>query len=707
MMQVDVKARPVITAEIKTQIDDSPIVKPANTDGIENLQLLNDAELNSAETIKSNTALAKEFGNIMPDVLKNFRQMNDLISKANQNLPAVQNKNLPAVQNKNLPAVVEKGLLAPINTGTSVIQSLGNGDVAGAAIKTVQGTAGSLKDVGQMADSAGIEGLGKAVAAVALPLMVMGGVGLGVNALADQYKKEMPNIFGAGKIFGATDDFTSMKVYQKLNEFNTGTGMDISEFNSAAKILRQSGVGNITDVERVTDKSGNRVDALKSRSDAAGRSAETVANVAQTTSRWAYATGGSADQYAQLAGLMSRYGGSKDVSRDFNYLVSSGKAMGLNDSQIPEFLSGVQKVMEDGIAKGFTRSSTDVANTLVMFSKMSGGSQFWSGEQGAKKLNQINSGISGATSLSKMEDVLVYSAFNDVYGKEGGSYLDVMEKMEQGLDAQTYDTLMNKLNARFDDDEEAKVEAVRKMTGLNYSASRELVHLRDNGVEVDDAKVKKVFEAPENYNKETRWQESLNKLSASLAKVAEGSFNLKIGGIEFLSDNVEKIKDYLIKETDPAEIKEVEEKKVISKAVSMGATKDDTEVMKAQKEHYVMAVDKPEGLKSGANKLQNQQQFVTDWLNTKGVFEQFRELYPQVEPKDLDLLIQTATNERSKKAKGFMENAARMGANDETGNGAYITKEENSRMLTLLAGLLKEFQDLKNKGVNVNLTESK
>lgn len=695
MMQVDVKARPVITAEIKTQIDDSPIVKPANTDGIENLQLLNDAELNSAETIKSNTALAKEFGNIMPDVLKNFRQMNDLISKANQNLPAVQNRNLPAVQNKNLPAVqnrnfpavVEKGLLAPINTGTSVIQSLGSGDATGAAVKGIQGTASTLKDVGSLADSAGIEGLGKAVAAVAMPLMIAGGVTLGVKALGDQYKKEMPNVFGTGRMFGATDDFNSMKMYQKLNDYNSGTGMDISEFNSAARVLRQSGVGNgIKGFE-------NQVDA--------------VGNIAQTTSRWAYATGGSAERYAELAGLMSRYGGSKDVSKDFNYLISSGKAMGLNDSQMPEFLSGIQKVMEDGIAKGFTRSSTDVANTLLMFSKISGGNQFWSGEQGARKLNQINSGISGATSLSKMEDVLVYSAFNDVYGKEGGSYIDVMEKMEQGLDAQTYVKLMEKLDARFGNDEDAKVEAVRNMTGLSYSASREMINLRTNGA-VDDASVKKIVEAPENYNKETRWQESINKLAASMAKVGEGAFNVQIGGIDLISNNVEKIAKWLMKETAPAEIQEVVEKEIIEKAVSMGASLDDDEVTKAQKENFIVHVKDPKGLESGANMVQNQKDFVTKLINNPDIMAPFREMHPEIKDEDLPTLIMAATSDRSKKAEKLRTEAAKMGANIEpTKNDSYITKDENYKFLRLLGELLTEIKTLKEKGVNVNLTESK
>ncbi len=687
MMQVDVKAQPVITAEIKTQIDDSPIVNPSNTESIDNLQLLNDAELKNADALKTNTALAKEFGNIMPDIIKNFRQFSDNLSRSNQNLPAVRTSNLPAVQNKNLPAVVEKGLLAPINTGTSVIQSLGSGDATGAAIKGVQGAAGTLKNVGGMAESAGLEGLGTTVAAVATPLMIAAGVGLGINALADQYKKEMPNIFKTGKMFGATDDFNSMKLYQKMNTYNSGTGLDISEFNSVSRVLRESGVGN-----GIRDKE---------------QQADLVGNIAQTTSRWAYATGGSAERYAELAGLMSRYGGSKDVSRDFNYLISSGKAMGLNDSQMPEFLSGIQKVMEDGIAKGFSRSSTDVANTLLMFSKMSGGSQFWSGEQGARKLNQINSGISGATSLSKMEDVLVYSAFNEVYGKAGGSYLDIMEKMEQGLDAQTYEKLMENLDARFGNDEESKVEAIRKMTGLNYSASREMVNLRRNG-SVDDETVKKVFDAPENYNKETRWQESLNKLAASMAKIGEGAFNLKIGGIDFISTNVEKIKNWLMKETDPAEIKEQTKEEIVKEAMTMGAFADDEEVMKTREGKLLRKVIKPEGLTSGANKEENQKAFVTAWLNDEKLMANFREKHPEIKDEDIPFLVQAATNTRSGNAKALMYNAAQAGSNFELGaNGYYITSDEVTKMNTFLNGILKEFQELKTKGVNVNLTESK
>ena len=257
---------------------------------------------------------------------------------------------------------------------------------------------------------------------------------------------------------------------------------------------------------------------------------------------------------------MSRYGGSKNVSEDFNKLVTAGYASGLESSQIPEFLSGIQKVMEDGIAKGFERSATEVADTLLMFSKMSGGNAFWQGEQGAKLLNQVNSGIASSTALSKTEDIIVYSAIanaykgttkdkngniiskaeaalGDTYLKDGG-YVNTMQLIEQGINSDNFGSIMDALDSSYGNNTEAKIEALRKMTGLNYTGAARLLNLDRNA---GSTAINGVLTSPENQNKETRYQEAVNKISESVIKIGEGTAELKIKDMSRIANLVSGI----------------------------------------------------------------------------------------------------------------------------------------------------------------------
>ena len=350
----------------------------------------------------------------------------------------------------------------------------------------------------------------------------------------------MPVIYGTGRSFGSMSDAQSIMAYNRLNEFNTGTGLNIGDFQAISQALRKQGVGNAL---------GTPDEQLS-----------LVGNIAQTTSRWAYATGGNAEQYAQLAGTMARYGGSKDVVGDFNYLVAAGKASGLNDTQIPEFLSGIQKVMEDGIAKGFTRSATDVADTLLMFSKMSGNNAFWQGEQGARLLNQANNGIASAVGLSKTSDILAYNAISQAYASpeaqkaalgsdlflENGSYVNKMMLLEQGLNKNNFGALMGAIQASNPDNADAQIERIREMFGVNYSgASRILQLYNSKGGKVTDTDITTVTEAPEYQNKETRYQQAVNDIKTAVVNIGAGAAELKIESMEAIASGVTKIEKWL------------------------------------------------------------------------------------------------------------------------------------------------------------------
>lgn len=533
----------VMDAEVSNQ----PLALPApeGFQNAENFQSFAEAQINSTDSLKDNTAIMKEFGNIMPEIIKNLRAMNDIVSRTNQNLPAVHKTLTSDEQKQKLQdAYLRQNLLGFFNNGSNLVQSYANGNVSGMMLSGVNAISNTTSNLSKMAENADMTNLAKGLVAGGVVAAAVGAVVKGGDALASKFIEAMPTIYGTGRAFGSMDDTDSMIAYQRLNRYNRGTNFDIDTFQGIAQSLRKMGVGN-----------GLSPDEQYSL----------VGSIAQTTGKWAYRTGGDASQYANLAGLMSRYGGSTNVASDFNYLINAGKASGLNDTQIPEFLSAIQKVMEDGIAKGFSRSATEVASTMLMFSKMSGNNAFWQGEQGAKIINQANAGLANATALSKTSDIIAYraiarayegmgangkskaeNALGDLYLSDGG-YVNNMMLLEQGLNADNFSSIMGAIGET-STSTEGQIERIRQMFGVNYTGASRLLALDPSKFSSKDAlqaEINKIQNDPDNQNKETRYQQAMNDIKEAVINIGDNMAELKIAGMELVSGNVQRIADFV------------------------------------------------------------------------------------------------------------------------------------------------------------------
>ena len=533
----------VMDAEVSNQ----PLALPApeGFQSAENFQSFAEAQVNSTDSLKDNTAIMKEFGNIMPEIIKNLRAMNDIVSRTNQNLPAVHKPLTSDEQKQKLQdAYLRQNLLGFFNNGSNLVQSYANGNVSGMMLSGVNAITNTTSNLSKMAENADMANLAKGLVAGGVVAAAVGAVIKGGDALASKFIEAMPTIYGTGRAFGSMDDTDSMIAYQRLNRYNRGTNLDIDTFQGIAQSLRKMGVGNGLSLENQYSL---------------------VGSIAQTTGKWAYRTGGDASQYANLAGLMSRYGGSTNVASDFNYLVNAGKASGLNDTQIPEFLSAIQKVMEDGIAKGFSRSATEVASTMLMFSKMSGNNAFWQGEQGAKIINQANAGLANATALSKTSDIIAYraiarayegmgangkskaeNALGDLYLSDGG-YVNNMMLLEQGLNADNFSSIMGAIGET-STSTEGQIERLRQMFGVNYTGASRLLALDPSKFSSKDAlqaEINKIQNDPENQNKETRYQQAMNDIKEAVINIGDNMAEVKIAGMELVSGNVQRIADFV------------------------------------------------------------------------------------------------------------------------------------------------------------------
>lgn len=519
-------------------LKDQPLVGQglgSDNTSYENMQSFAEAASSSTESLKDNAAILKEFGDVMPEIIKNLRYMNTVVTQTGQNLPAIRKTITDKDRlDERLAYDRERGLLSVVNTSGNMVQQYASGNIGGMASSLVSGSSNLInagKDAAKASDNKELFGL---LGKVGVAAAIAGAVVSVTDTLANKYIDEMPTIFGTGRSFGYLDnDEYAMASYNTINGYNKGTNLSTQEFSGVIQSLRKQGIGNGLSPDEQMALAGS---------------------IAQTTSRWAYATGGDADQYAGLAGLMARYGGSLNVAEDFNRIVTSGYASGLETTQIPEFLSGIQKVMEDGIAKGFTRSATEVADTLLMFSKMSGNNAFWQGEQGAKLLNQVNSGISNATSLSKTEDILVYGAFANAYKNkdiskildgtyiENGGYINTMQLIEQGINGDNFGSIMDSLDSAYGNNTQAKVEALRKMTGLNYTGAARLLNLDRNAT---NSEIQSVMETPENLNNETQYQEAMNEIKQHVIAMGQGVAEMKIQGMDLVVSGMDKICSFL------------------------------------------------------------------------------------------------------------------------------------------------------------------
>jgi hypothetical protein len=190
-----------------------------------------------------------------------------------------------------------------------------------------------------------------------------------------------------------------------------------------------------------------------------------------------------------ISSMSARYGAGDALGGGW----AGMQASGMKPGQYSEYLRAMQRVMEDGISKGFSKSAKEIAGDLTFIQGLSGGSELWKGEQGQQRLSQMSAGLEAATGLASSSDILAYRGARNVLdndtdgkiwnqianldGKEGadikrsGSYIDAMILMERGLNADTFSEIM-KLNRNAEGgDRSAVIERMKQQFGLSYTNS--------------------------------------------------------------------------------------------------------------------------------------------------------------------------------------------------------------------------------------------
>lgn len=258
---------------------------------------------------------------------------------------------------------------------------------------------------------------------------------------------------------------------------------------------------------------------------------------AREVALWAQSTGTDAGIIQNFLGTARRYGDNSDV---IGYASQARQAAGLTKAQNEEFLQSLQSVIEDGIANGYIKSTEDVSKTFVMFSRLSDNNPLWQGEQGMKRLQQMNGGISGATELQSVNDVIVASAAKKIVdsgkadkylgSRKTGTYIDEMLLMEQGTNPEMFGEIARSVQSMEGGNPAAQIERFKDIYKLNYAGAVDVYRMAQNlssgGMsEQDFANRISAMQKDRNYqSEETRWQDDINTINTNVAIMAQPKF---------------------------------------------------------------------------------------------------------------------------------------------------------------------------------------
>ena len=414
--------------------------------------------------------------------------------------------------------------------------AMANGDYLGADVSAVESGAGIAQGLG-----GSMLGAGMMLGATPLGwgLMAAGGLAELGGAIAkywagdaradiaegEAYRKTLSGTNALNKLFsdGGTWKENSEKTTEILKEgtqLAEGTGLSTADFLALAAQQSQYGAETM------------------------GDALQQVRSVAL----WAQATGADARAIQEFLGTARRYGDNSDV---LGYASQARQAAGLAKAQSEEFLNALQSVIEEGIANGYIKSAEDVSKTMVMVARLSDNNPLWQGEQGARRLQQMNSGISGATALQSVSDVIVAGAARDVLSVDGnrekylgdratGTYIDEMLLMEQGNNPEMFGAIAASVEAMEGNNYTAKIERYKDIFKLNYHGAADVAAMaerigKDGYTEKDFADAISAMQQDKQYqSEEVKWQNNINEIDKNVALMAQSKFweNLnKLDGI--------------------------------------------------------------------------------------------------------------------------------------------------------------------------------
>jgi hypothetical protein len=394
---------------------------------------------------------------------------------------------------------------------------------------------------------------GKEVATVLAPVLNKIGVWLGGEdsrkkeeglAYSAQYKNVLPFIDSLNQLYGGAinsktleqNNEHGLRMYGRAAEAAAGTGLTTNQLIEAMKEIGGYGVKSETQ----------------------------ALDMAHNQALWSRFTGADLSTVQKYAGQAYRFGGDTGaVSTAYGGLMAQNMGKG----QFSVFLNSMERILEEGIAKGFVRSSEEIAGNMAMLYKLSGNSALWQGEQGAQQLSQMNAAISNATNLQSVGDVISFGAARDMFeaidgidarkaflegddkgGKYTGTYVDYMQLLERGVSAELLERQFKAVEGMEGGNIAGMIERFRGMYGLNYTGAAQVWDMskrmgEEGFSEEEIAKRIKELQADPNYKSDSELlQTAINKMTDNLVNIGKFKFDdTELAMLQSQADNVASI----------------------------------------------------------------------------------------------------------------------------------------------------------------------
>jgi len=344
-------------------------------------------------------------------------------------------------------------------------------------------------------------------------------------------------------------------------EENNRSGIDINgktaeQNNTYGMNMREKAVdaakGTGLDTERF-------IEAMGKMAAYGNMSFDGAASLTRNQAMWARFTGADLGTIQKFAGQAYRYARETDATAT---AYGGLMAQNMGKGQFSEFLNSLERIMSESIAKGFIKSTAEIAGNMQMLYKLSGGSRLWQGEQGAQRLSQMSGSIASAVALETPAHNMVYAAASGLLKKGGpekreenykelmgfnslsdadkkllaptGDYTDNMVLLERmGASAKMIGGLKKIVEGFEGNNVAAIVEWYRQFYGLNYSGAKQLYNMTKGKTDAElyDYNFQKEVEDRILSNKDYKSDSAIYKdMINSL-----GQLGAKIGQFEFLN----------------------------------------------------------------------------------------------------------------------------------------------------------------------------
>ena len=469
-----------------------------------------------------------------------------------------------------------------LNIGSSYRMDMANGNYLGAGVNAERGVGSIVSTASQVVG--GIMSMFLPAWAGAIVSGVGSVVGGGLNADANRreadiaegqrYQQLFAPKYGTARLYGGAIGNTKYGGILSKSDHKDENGDDVWEATSVEDNATWSNeLINRAEVQaRGTGLSiTDFMNASQTYAAAGVTSADQAFKLTRDAANWTKSTGANMDSLMRLQSLGAQYGLGDNVIRT---AYGGLKASGMERGQFDEFLSGLQQVIENGIANGFVKSAEDVASELSLFARLSGNNPLWQGQNGVNTLMQLNQGLAGATAMQTPEQVAAVSAAKDVLEryKAGlresglseeeinskvsehfgitatGGWTDYMQLLEAGNGEVLWDTLRG-IRERNGDNTDAGITEITKLFHIDNKKAADIwqMILKGGGLEwsqlssSQQSKIKAMGGIRlEEETEQTQWQDALNGIEQAMNEYTKTQFTAALTQLEKIEANTRK-----------------------------------------------------------------------------------------------------------------------------------------------------------------------